>query len=136
VPRSYDWPIQGLSLPPGFNSFCPASASPYPIGIAIFAGYYVPMNVSSGYPLNLAKPGPYYCGYAGNFQSYYFSPNSNFAVLAPNDTTNIFIHASTIVNGSWVSGKGATFAHFSTGAYTVVEGDEWGDLLFLYFKVT
>jgi len=109
------------------------------MGIAVFAGYYVPNNVSSGKPLHLRPPGPHYCSIAGSFDGYYYKPSSDSAVLAPNYTHSIRTHASITMNGSWKAGSAPNytprFELFSPGAYTVVEGDEWGDLLFLYFDI-
>ncbi len=137
VPRVYEWPIVGLSLPPYFISECPTSSSPYPIGIAVFAGYYVFANVSSGSPLYLAQPGTYYCS-SYSFDGYTFMPSSNKAILTPSATPQV-IQSTKVISGTWFVGPSPTytpkFVQFAPGTYTVIEGDEWGDILFLYFDV-
>jgi hypothetical protein len=49
------------------------------------------------------------------------------------------VKASIGLNGTWtggdIQGNGASFSFFSAGKYTVVAGDEWGRLAFLYFSV-
>jgi hypothetical protein len=140
VIRASGWPVSALSLPPFFISDCPPSASSYPLGIALYTGNYVLANISSGEPMHLTAPGTYYCSNTGNFSGYYFSPMSNRALLTPNDTTTLSVQAFKSVNGSWVVGGPPNytprFVLFPSGIYTVVEGDEWGDILFLYFQVS
>jgi hypothetical protein len=138
VRAGYSWPIDGLIWPPNLCQ----SQYVFPVGLAIFAGYYVAGNLSSGHPLYIMKPGTTMCPNIPSSDGYNFNPTSNVAIL--NDAPGYFmirVQASTSVNGSWSGGSppyyaGSKFSHFSPGVYTVVEGDEWGDVLFLYFRVT
>lgn len=125
------WPLSGLGWPPDPCK----SEYVYPVGLAIFAGYYVVGNMSSGMLLYIAYPGTIFCPSNPSFSSYTFEPTSNVAILTDVQGSMIRVHSSTAINGSWSGGSQPKFSQFSPGVYTVVEGDQWGDVLLLYFRI-
>jgi hypothetical protein len=133
VSASNGWPLKGLSLGP-------CGTVNYPIGVAIFQGYYTSSNVSSATPLQLYKPGIYYCPMILSYISgYVFQPSSDIAgVLSDSDPTPQLTNKMTseiTVTGYWLNGQEATLSNFTPGVYTVVGEDEWGALAVLHFVV-
>src|SRR6266567_9248374 len=123
------WKLQGLSLGP-------CGTVNRPIGFAIFKGNYTRENLSAKHPLQLYQPGAYFCPMIlSRINSYVFEPLSN---LADVEGFKLQIEDQTQVAGAWCEpilpfpGL-ATFHPFSPGVYTVVGGDEWGDLIVLHF---
>jgi len=126
------WKLQGLSLGP-------CGTVNRPIGFAIFKGNYTRENLSAKHPLQLYQPGAYFCPMIlSRINSYVFEPLSN---LADVEGFKLQIEDQTQVAGAWCEpilpfpGL-ATFHPFSPGVYTVVGGDEWGDLIVLHFTVS
>ena len=134
VSTSNGWPLRGLSVGP-------CGTLNYPIGVAIFQGYYTPSNVSSATLLQLYKPGIYHCPMIlADINSYAFQPSSDIASVFgscdPNPCLSDFKISSEItVTGYWVNGQGAAPSNFTPGVYTVVAGDEWGTITVLHFVV-
>jgi hypothetical protein len=66
---------------------------------------------------------------------YDFLPNSSNAAIMPGGDLGspTPMSASESVNGTYTQGFQLT--PFAVGTYTVVAGDEWGDLEFLYVSV-
>ncbi len=133
VSASNGWPLKGLSLGP-------CGTVNYPIGVAIFQGYYTSSNVSSATPLQLYKPGIYHCPMILSYISgYVFQPSSDIAgVLSDSDPTPQLTNKMTseiTVTGYWLNGQEATLSNFTPGVYTVVGEDEWGALAVLHFVV-
>jgi len=108
-----------------------------PIGIALFSGYVTNSNVTTLHSLNLTEPGvSIACPVIPNFDYYSFYPSSNVALLCSDGCgQSVTIESSWGLAGSWI-GNGTVYTKFAAGQYTIVEGDEWGDLLFLYFTVS
>ena len=137
VRTSSSWSVSGLIWPPNLCQ----SYYVYPVGLTVFAGYYVVGNLSSGKPLYILHPGTIMCPNSPSFGSYTFEPTSNVAILTEVQGSMIQVHSLTVINGSWSAGSGppyynnSKFSHFSSGTYTIVEGDEWGDVVILYFRV-
>jgi hypothetical protein len=125
-PRGLEWPnpCQGYYI--------------IPIGIAVFSGYVTDSNVTSSPTLNLTEAGgSIECPGTPNFNYYSFQPSSNLAMLC-SDTCipwSVTIESTWGLAGSW-TGNGTVYTKFPAGLYTVVEGDEWGDLLLLYFTIS
>src|SRR2546422_3678057 len=73
VSTSAHWPLSGLSVGP-------CGPLNYPVGVAIFQGYYTSTSVSSRRPLGLYLPGEYSCpaGLSG-ISAYVFQPSSDRA---------------------------------------------------------
>jgi len=138
VRAASDWKLQGLSLGP-------CGTVNRPIGFAVFHGNYTKDDISAGHPLQLYKPGTYFCPMIlSGINSYIFDPASNLAnvmgTCTPNPCFKLPIEDQSEVAGSWGEtilpflGQ-ATFHQFSPGVYTVAGGDEWGDILLLSFTV-
>ena len=137
IQAASNWRLEGLSL-------SPCGTLDLPIGFVILKGYYTKDNVASGHPLQLYQPGPYFCPAAvSGIKSYAFDPESNLASVVTR-TSNIgfklTIQGQGVFAGSWsrtMPIQGQTIFHqFSLGVYTVVGGDEWGDITILNFTVT
>jgi hypothetical protein len=128
VPFSSSWAVDGLYFP---GNPCSSTGGYEPLGIAIFKGYFTTGNISAGKLLPLDRPGPYYCPGITATQSWSFFPMND---VAWNNQVLYQLDANFTTNGSWQVGN--QFEHFSLATYTLVVGDEWGDLLFLYFTVT
>lgn len=134
VSTSNSWPLKGLSLGP-------CGTLNYPIGVAIFQGYYTSSNVSSATPLQLYKPGTYHCPMIlSEINAYAFQPSSDIASAYgscdPNPClTDFEISSEITVTGYWLNGQEAAPSNFTPGVYTVVAGDEWGALAVLHFVV-
>ncbi len=137
VSAAANWPIKGLT-----TGACGTLNDP--VGFALFQGYYTLQNISSaGTPLELYYPGVYNCPATFNVKYYLFQPHSYSATIGVTPSfgpqTPYPITASVGANGSWtgsaVNGQSAGHHLFTPGIYTVVAGDEWGDILILYFVV-
>ena len=71
-----------------------------------------------------------------NFDYYSFRPSSNVASLCSGTCgQSVTVESSWGLSGSW-TGNGTLSSKFATGLYSVVEADEWGDILFIYFTVS
>jgi hypothetical protein len=133
VTTSSDWPITHLALGP-------CGTTNYPMGIAVFAGYFSQSNISSASkPLSLYMPGAYMCPLIlSNISAYVFKPQSDTAQILGSCNTGSCFELNTTsqidAGGSW--GEARAFSSFSPGPYTVVGGDEWGQMLILHFAVT
>jgi hypothetical protein len=121
------WPVQGLA-----TGGCPSLY--YPFGIMMFQGVYTISNVSQGKPLGIflqvACPMMVIL-----ITEYDFQPVSVNATLLPSN--GIFPMATEIpAAGTYgTPGVAKQLTPFSPGTYTVVAGDEWGDIAFAYFTV-
>lgn len=131
VSASDNWPVKGLSLGP-------CGTLNYPVGVAIFQGYYT--NVLSGTPLQLYEPGAYHCPLVlADIKAYAFQPLSDIASIvcswlsSPCETESMT--SQVAATGYWTDSQEATFSDFTPGVYTVVGGDEWGTLVVLHFVV-
>lgn len=118
------------------NDLSLGSCSNLPIGIAILKGYYTEQNMSEAgslwlYP-NLPCPMP--LGITG----YTFQPMSNVATreCSPSFSCHdsIAIEGNLTIGG-YLSGNG-NVTPFESGTYTIVGGDEWGDVAIQHFTVT
>jgi type II secretory pathway pseudopilin PulG len=132
VNTSDKWQLSSLSLGP-------CGTINYPMGLAIFKGYYASSNISTAEALKLYQPGTYMCpDILLDIISYTFQPISDMAsVNAPYPNFNLSMVSSVTASGYWTGGLlGHTeFSNFSSGIYTVAGGDEWGQLILLHFVV-
>src|SRR5712692_2926782 len=135
VSASMDWPLSGLSVGP-------CGPLNYPVGVAIFQGYYTSSGVSAGRPLGLYQPGPYYCpAILSEIGAYFFQPSSDRASIVgsctPEPCFTENMSSTVVAKGYWVDNLllGASFSDFAPGLYTAVGGDEWGTLAVLHFLV-
>jgi hypothetical protein len=137
ITASAKWPVSGLGVGP-------CGALNYPFGIAIFQGNYTAANISSGTLLQIYEPNIYHCPMIlTDISSYVFQPLSDSAaVFQMSESTAVFTAGMNAEfepapTGYWASNNvGATFTNFEPGVYTVVAGDEWGDLVVVHFTVT
>jgi predicted secreted protein len=127
--RESTWALDGLS-----TGGCPSLY--YPFGIAVFQGRYTGANASQAVPLRIfpVLPCPLLVRY---ITGYLFQPMSDNATVLPG-TGGVPMATEVSVSGTYYTGgsraNGPT--PFSPGIYTVVAGDEWGNLAFAYFVVT
>ncbi len=109
-----------------------------PFGIVVLYEYYNLTNYSQGHPLIIYEPGTYACPIIFPVSSYEFLPLSDHALLisSENSPINYTMQSITYVNGSWVYvGNQLEFRNFSSGIYTVVTADEWGEIQIAHFTV-
>jgi hypothetical protein len=147
---SHEWPIENLS----------AGSCNYelPLGIAVFNGYYTTANISSQSASSLFLFPALPCPFEPSPASYAFQPNSYYAtivgkpmVTSTSPYTNTTTTRETLVqqlmsdniplsgycctqipmNGGFTSGS----VPFAAGNYTLVAGDEWGQIVLLHFVV-
>lgn len=139
VSTAKDWGNLSLSLGP--------CGSNLPVGASIFQGYYTPSNISSASALSLfAQNQIYACPVSLYVQYYLFQPTSDYGcmyVLSGNGSSCFYLYSpgqlypisgSLDVSSYWDQ---ANSQHdFSPGVYTVVGGDEWGQIVILHFVVS
>jgi len=132
VQSQNDWVISGLSVGPCSGNL--------PFGFSVFVGNYSLQDLSAlkqKTGLMLYQPGTYNCPAVFNVQGYIFSPHSNNASIMDDGT--IPFGALTSVgyfSGSWNTILSWTlFQRLLPGVYTVVAGDEWGDVVLLHFTI-
>ncbi len=130
VSAGADWPLKDLSL-----SQCGVVNSPY--GMALFHGYYDRSNVSLAKPLELYYPGGRSCPMIlSGIDAYGFPPLSDKAVVygscEPRSCFTLPMSSEIPLSGFWT---GDALYSFDAGVYTVAEGDEWGQMVFLHFQV-
>ena len=122
------WALDGLS-----TGGCPSLY--YPFGIAVFQGVYTSANASQAVPLRIFPviPCPMLVRY---ITGYLFQPMSDNATVLPG-TGEVPMATGVSVSGTYytpgIQLNGLT--PFTPGTYTVVAGDEWGNLAFAYFAV-
>jgi hypothetical protein len=131
------WPLPGLTL-----GQCSQGS---PFGIAIFQGDYNSKNISTITPLVIFDPdSTYHCpafAWAGG-TVFDFAPQSDLADVyygcqPPCDNhSNIRIYQELSLTHYWTGSRPATIHSFEPGVYTIVAGDEWGNLVILHFTVT
>jgi len=125
-----EWPLHDLSLDP---------CIPRPFGIAIFDGYYTEQNMTDGKPLPIFNLDAL-CPVINATQSYVFEPQSTHATVSTCSDSNLPYCSYTqdmedkvTIGGTWYEGN---LIPFKPGVYTLVGGDEWGDVAIQYFTVT
>jgi predicted secreted protein len=124
--RDSAWAFDGLSI-----GACPSLY--YPFGIAVLQGKYTSSNVSQGTPLRIFPLVP--CPMIVRLiTAYIFQPMSDNATVLPG-TGEVPMATEIPVGGTYNGGQQKGSLPFTPGAYTVVAGDEWGDLAFAYFVV-
>ena len=131
VSRASHWSSDALALGP-------CGTSGFPVGIAVLQGHYTSSNLTSGTPLRIFKPTAPCPAAVAAPPWYAFQPQSDLAVTSIG-AAPMAIRAMLGINGTWsggdIVGKGAAFSKFAPGRYTVVGGDEWGQLALQYFSV-
>lgn len=137
---SNDWPVQGLTSGP-----CPSPA--FPAGIAVFRGYYGMNNLSSGRSLNILPIVGCPASQALNVTSYSFLPKedlanySGYPVTSSQPSTTKQESSVRVAFGASIYAANGTGFYSSLDSslpstYTLVTGDEWGQIALLHFRVT
>jgi|GEM_PF-625201 len=122
------WAVDGLA-----TGWCPSLN--LPVGIAVFQGRYTSANVSQATPLRIFPK--VICPMVIRYiTGYLFQPMSDNATVLPGSGETPMM-AEVAVSGTYgTTGSGLDqLTPFSHGTYTVVAGDEWGNLAFAYFVV-
>ena len=134
VTTANDWPL------PDINSYPCGNYNQFPIQYAVFQGRYELSNYSSGVSLTLFNPAEIYsCPTESNPGPYLlFAPLSdNASYRFPSGGLGSYpVSAMYSLSGYWTgSQSGSAFHHFSSGFYTVLVENEWGDVVLLHFEV-
>jgi len=133
---SSNWPVEGLSL-----SQCGTSGSPFAVGVA--RGYFTTSNISSSEILYIFAPTSFPMTDCApslfNASSYIFQPQDIVSIVYPPLDSQPQIYNET--DAASVSANGylpnvGNWTEFQLGTYTVVGGDEWGNIVILHFTVT
>jgi rhodanese-related sulfurtransferase len=123
------WGVDGLTL-----GACP-NVYVQPFGVAVFHGHYTAQNILQATPLDIFAPVA--CpNYIRSITGYIFLPNSINATVIPAAcylTPATPMSAIITVNGVYTQGN--QLNPLDPGVYTIVAGDEWGTLDFLYVSV-
>jgi len=130
------WPLKGLAVGP-----CGTLNEPF--GVAVFRGYYAASSISSAKALQLFAPGIYTCpAILSGITQYSFYPQSSVAQIwgscSPEPCPFRTNPQSIRVNGFWNTVPIVQYSYhteLTPGVYTVAAGDEWGQLVLLYFVV-
>ena len=133
VTAASSWDLDGLELGPCGHSYGPTQG---PLGVEVFYGHYAEANVSQAEPLSI-YPFPVACPqFIRLITGFYFQPLSDNAYWLPSFGGNGTAVAGSVAVSNEYPNPSSTGQLLSPGAYTVVGGDEWGNLLFLYVQVT
>jgi hypothetical protein len=139
VTASDNWPYAGfpeqICIPyPGLYNL--------PFALAIVQGYHSKsdLNGTTSLPI-LSPPNIYaYCLYLATPSEYDFYPSSNVAFVHGGtffQNMNESISTSMSFSGYYNSSSfSSETINFSPGVYTVIGGDEWGQLVLLHFVVS
>jgi hypothetical protein len=128
VVAATNWGVNGLTI-----GACP-NINVLPFGAALFRGKYNAGNISQGTPLKLFGAVP--CAQLMRLVTGYdFLPDSaNAAIMPGGDLASpTLMSATETVNGTY--SNGFQLNPLTSGIYTLVAGDEWGTLEFLYINV-
>ena len=128
VAAATNWGVNGLTI-----GACP-NINVLPFGVAVFQGHYDAQNISQGTPLVLFEAVP--CVQLIRLiTGYDFLPDSNNAAIMPGGdlSSPTPMSATETVKGTY--SKGIQLTPLTSGMYTVVAGDEWGTLEFIYINV-
>ncbi len=113
------------------------------VGFAIFRGYHLQNDLSGQDRLLIYSPVLPDCPVPLAITSYLFAPRSDSASVSSlwcvhNPCWTIPIRSEQTFGGYWgtPSMPSTTLHPFESGVYTVVAGDEWGQLLVLHFTVS
>jgi hypothetical protein len=120
------WPVNGLSVGP-------CGSLDMPFGIVVYHGHVSVLSVPGVQPLQLYEPGTYNCPSISEVSSYEFQPMSTELVGVPPANVSSTIDAK----GNWgPTFLQSSFSDFAPGIYTIIAGDEWGDVATLQFNVS
>jgi hypothetical protein len=136
IPAAHNWPVKGLAI-----GHC--GTINYPFGFAIFKGYFSADDASTATPLNLYNPNEaYHCPMIlSEITAYNFKPSGDIADILGSCTpdkciSDMVTKTGVPITGYWTTGSLINSSNFDPGIYTVVGGDEWGNIVILHFTVT
>lgn len=135
VPASDRWPVKGL----GVGACGPLNL---PVGIVVFRGNVSVSEAPGEQPLQLYEPGAYACPMIlSGIDAYVFQPMSSEAQVvgscSPNPCLTLDVSSTVDARGYWgTTFLQSSFTDFAPGIYTVLAGDEWGDVAVLQFSVS
>jgi hypothetical protein len=140
IPVAENWPLNGLIIT---LSLC--QSEDYPFGIAAYRGDLSSSDLSNAVPLHLYNMNGLF-GCSTPFVhpiSYSFKPGSDIADLTPKNGDIAIssyikdrqISADVSLKGYWTDSDSSRFRSFEPGIYTVVVGDEWGNVVVIHFTV-
>ena len=126
ISKESGWAVKGLA-----TGRCPSLD--LPVGIAVFQGRYTSANVSQATPLRIF-PMVICPDVIRYITGYLFQPMSDNATILPGSGETPMM-AEVSVSGTFGTtvNRSNQLTPFSPGTYTVVAGDEWGNLVFAYF---
>lgn len=127
----------GLWAAPGFQDG-PCGNVNFPMGYEILEGDQTLSTFKDVSPLMLYTPGIYSCPMIlAQVIGYRFEPLSNLVSLYQESSAGPVLtekaNVTVAFSGTW-DNTGA-FHAFNPGSYTVVAGDEWGDVVLMHFSV-
>ncbi len=139
VSASANWPAQTASI-----ALC---NSVYPLRMGVVKGYYSSNNISRVQPTrvghvinsNIVYACPIFlAGAFYNFQPQ--SDNASWCVVSGGPACYSPVSHVNSFNSSWVgenssTGTPARQESLTSGSYTIIGGDEWGQVVFLHFLV-
>lgn len=144
------WATNHTSIPlplPGGEPF-PTDLYLTPMALAIYSGYYVPDNVSSAQALvtipRVTASLPLSVGYfvfqplSDNATAFeYWQPSGNKTWEPYGDNWTAPVAGSFSLQGTYLDYNypPSQVQKFAPGFYTIAGGDEWGQLVLLYFVV-
>jgi uncharacterized protein YceK len=145
VPIADNWPVNELVQ----MYFGPCVSRDIPYGIAVYQGDYTSSNYSTATPLNLYNPTSIFLCQPQTTPvptSFLFEPLSDIAdIIAgnakPGGDTGVItsqqqISGQMTLKGYWTGDSVPKFTYFNPGVYTVLGGDEWGNLALVHFTVS
>ena len=105
----------------------------WPFGVAVYKGHVTSQNISQGTQIQVfpVVPCPLYIRL---ITAYVFEPNSHMAQILPGTGLTAITVTASITNAT-SNGSSSQSSPLPAGSYTLVGGDEWGALAFLYFQV-
>lgn len=127
ISSSSRWPTVGLR-----TGSCYASV--YPFGFALFSGRYTQANLSGAAPLQVfpAVPCPLFMRLV---TGYLFEAGGGSAVILPGTGPATLMAVNATITGTYDGASSGGAQPLPSGTYTVVAGDEWGAVVFLYLDV-
>lgn len=141
LPRQDNWALGALA-----NSACP-SVDSSPLSVAVFKGVYSATNISSAQNVPLLPPGITFFCPSRDYSHFVFEPKSSIATATGNSAPNgvKFTMTTTITLRDYYNGvqlvpgsnmtSASQFSHLPVGPYTLVAGDEWGDMALVQLTV-
>jgi hypothetical protein len=133
IPVSDNWGMAGLMR----MYLGPCGYPNIPVGIAVFPGDIAADDISTVIPLHLYDPSlPFGCTAVMTPTSYSFKPSSDKAdVIGDIVAKNQQINYGITLKGFWTTDAVSHFSYFNPGEYTVISGDEWGNVVLIHFSI-